>query len=92
MLQVIGIGWRYENASTSDETAPVIQTMKIQLDVWDGSSPSWLETARWRGTAPNAYQTKAVIPAETAATFTSRGYRSSSGLTPTRRAISSHFQ
>jgi hypothetical protein len=46
--------------------------MKIQLDVCAVVSPNCSETPMWSGTAPKAYQTKAVIPAHMAAALRSR--------------------
>jgi len=55
-----------------DEIAPLNQTMKIQLDVCAVVSPNCSETAIWSGTAPNAYHTNAVRPAQRAAVLKSR--------------------
>ena len=55
-----------------DATAPLVQMMKIQLEDWSAVRPNWLATAMCSGTAPKAYQTKAVTPAHIAAELMSR--------------------
>jgi hypothetical protein len=55
-----------------DDSAPLNQTMNIQLDVWAVDKPNCPETAIWRGTAPKAYHTKAVNPAQMAGALMSR--------------------
>ena len=52
--------------------APENQTMNIQLDDCAVVRPSWPETAMCKGTVPNAYQTKPVMPAQKAAMLKSR--------------------
>ena len=39
MVEVIGIGWRYTSDSAIEETAPVAQMMKIQLETWAAFEP-----------------------------------------------------
>ena len=55
-----------------DQTAPLIQTMKTQLEVSTMVRPSCPATAGCRGTAPKTYQTKAVTPAQRAGALKSR--------------------
>jgi hypothetical protein len=68
---VMGMGCRNWSESQIVAMAPLNQTMKIQLDVCAVERLSCPDTAMWRGTAPNAYHTKAVMPAHVAAEFKS---------------------
>ena len=49
-----------------DDKAPLNQTMKIQLDVWSVVNRNCSETPICSGTAPKAYHTNAVKPAQMA--------------------------
>src|SRR5262245_64661822 len=68
MLQVIGMGCFSERQRTIEAAAPLAQTMNtLPLE-----NPSASVTASWSGSAPQAYQTNAVSPAEMAAALSSR--------------------
>src|SRR5262245_2421613 len=68
MLQVIGMGCFSERQRTIEAAAPLAQTMKT-LPL---GKPSASVTASCSGSAPQAYQTNAVSPAEIAAALSSR--------------------
>ena len=72
MVQVIGMGCRYFRDKASEATAPVAQTMKIQLDVCAVVRPNCWETPICSGTAPKAYHMNAVSPAHKDAELNSR--------------------
>src|SRR4028119_741837 len=84
MVEVIGIGWRYTSDRTIDDTAPVVQMMKIQLEIWAASRPHWPVAAIWTGSMPTAYQMNVARPAEAAATLRSRrkAHRLDAAATP----------
>jgi hypothetical protein len=54
------------------ETAPLNHTIKIQLDVLGRGETQLVGTPMCKGTAPNEYQMKAVIPAQVAAQLSCR--------------------
>ena len=58
------------------ETAPLNQTIKIQLNDWAGVRPSWPATEMWSSPVPKAYQTKVVNPAQIEAVLKSPKYES----------------
>ncbi len=55
-MNAIGIGCRYTSDNASDESAPLKQTMKIQLEISDDDRPDWPVTATWTGASPKAYR------------------------------------
>ena len=65
-----------------EATAPVAQTMNIQLEVSVVVRPNCWDTPMCSGTAPKAYQTKAVNPAHKVAVLKSFPMLRSIAYTP----------